>query len=317
MAESYYGLGQYRSNNSTNYLTPITTTSSYQNNGTSYRDIVIERTDGITTVFEKGKNYLLQLKLPKNRAYDTKVKIKLGLKNDNSQFLQIRQIIVPRDSENALEISKICLYKIGNKDYVGIVRSSENDCEPYDVIQNTGEVSYKDPSSGATQLQNDYLFQEIVQRFNNAENIESSFATFNIVFSPKIDNIQFDKIILEIIREDYDQDINYTIDNIAYKGRYFNINNSSLYNASLYEIVDLLNNNIIPNKPLTHIGVWSHPELMLAINGEEIMIGRSGFYEIDDYEITSLGVAAKQPTEQNPNINDKFIIDYQYPLSNS
>lgn len=316
MAESYYGLGQYRSNNSTNYLTPITTTSSYQNNGTSYRDVVIERT-GNTTVFEKGKNYLLQLKLPKNRAYDTKVKIKLGLKDDNSQFLQIRQIIVPRDSENALEISKICLYKIENKDYVGIVRSSINDCESYDVIQDTEEVFYKDPSSGATQLQNDYLFQEIVQRFNNAENIESSFASFNIVFSPKIDNIQFDKIILEIIREDYDQDINYTIDNIAYKGRYFNINNSSLYNASLYEIVDLLNNNIIPNKPLTHIGVWSHPELMLAINGEEIMIGRSGFYEIDDYEITSLGVAAKQPTEQNPNINDKFVIDYQYPLSNS
>lgn len=254
MAESYYGLGQYRSNNSTNYLTPITTTSSYQNNGTSYRDVVIERT-GNTTVFEKGKNYLLQLKLPKNRAYDTKVKIKLGLKDDNSQFLQIRQIIVPRDSENALEISKICLYKIENKDYVGIVRSSINDCESYDVIQDTEEVFYKDPSSGATQLQNDYLFQEIVQRFNNAENIESSFASFNIVFSPKIDNIQFDKIILEIIREDYDQDINYTIDNIAYKGRYFNINNSSLYNASLYEIVDLLNNNIIPNKPLTHIGV--------------------------------------------------------------
>ena len=255
MAESYYGLGQYRSNNSISYLTSITTTSSYQNNGTSYRDVVIEITDSNTTVFEKGKNYLLQLKLPKNRAYDTKVKIKLGLKDDNSQFLQIRQIIVPRDSDNALEISKICLYKIENKDYVGIVRSSANDCVSYDVIQNTEGVFYKDPSLGTTQLQNDYLFQEIVQRFNNAEDIESSFATFNIVFSPKIDNIQFDKIILEIIREDYDQDINYTIDNTAYKGRYFNINNSSLYNASLYKIVDLLSDNIIPNKPLTHIGV--------------------------------------------------------------
>ena len=46
---------------------------------------------------------------------------------------------------------------------------------------------------------------------------------------------------------------------------------------------------------------------MLAINGEEIHIGQSGFYEINDYTITSFGVAAKDN-------DDKFIIDYQYEI---
>jgi len=46
---------------------------------------------------------------------------------------------------------------------------------------------------------------------------------------------------------------------------------------------------------------------MLAINGEHIQIGQSGFYELDDYHIDSLGVVAKDN-------NDKFVIDYQYKI---
>jgi hypothetical protein len=44
---------------------------------------------------------------------------------------------------------------------------------------------------------------------------------------------------------------------------------------------------------------------MMAINGEEIKVGPSGYYELNDFEITSLGIACMDS-------NDKFTIDYQY-----
>jgi hypothetical protein len=48
--------------------------------------------------------------------------------------------------------------------------------------------------------------------------------------------------------------------------------------------------------------------LLLAVNGEEIKIGQSNFYELDDFTITSLGVVAKDGS-------DRFTIDYQYRAS--
>jgi hypothetical protein len=47
---------------------------------------------------------------------------------------------------------------------------------------------------------------------------------------------------------------------------------------------------------------------LLAINGEEIKIGQSNFYELDDFTITSLGVVAKDSY-------DRFTIDYQYQVN--
>lgn len=47
---------------------------------------------------------------------------------------------------------------------------------------------------------------------------------------------------------------------------------------------------------------------MLAINGEEIKIGQTNFYELNDFTIKSLGVVAKD-------VNDRFTIDYQYALN--
>ena len=58
---------------------------------------------------------------------------------------------------------------------------------------------------------------------------------------------------------------------------------------------------------LTKIGIWGHPELMMAINGEEIKIGSSGYYELNDYNIDKLCVAAD-------GAEDMFVLDYQYIL---
>jgi hypothetical protein len=43
----------------------------------------------------------------------------------------------------------------------------------------------------------------------------------------------------------------------------------------------------------------------MSINGEEIQIGASGYYELNDFDVTSFAVVADGP-------EDKFILDYQY-----
>jgi hypothetical protein len=70
----------------------------------------------------------------------------------------------------------------------------------------------------------------------------------------------------------------------------------------------LIGSEITGVNALTHIGVWGHPEQILAINGEEIRIGQSGFYELNDFTITQLGVIVNDP------IKDRFTIDYEYKL---
>lgn len=46
--------------------------------------------------------------------------------------------------------------------------------------------------------------------------------------------------------------------------------------------------------------------MYLAINGEQIQIGKNGFYELDDFNITNLGIVVK-----DENI-DRFSIDYEF-----
>lgn len=58
------------------------------------------------------------------------------------------------------------------------------------------------------------------------------------------------------------------------------------------------------------IGVWGNQGLRLAINGEEIRIGPSGYYEMDIIPIYRLGVAAG-PGTGAADKND-FTIDYLY-----
>jgi hypothetical protein len=44
---------------------------------------------------------------------------------------------------------------------------------------------------------------------------------------------------------------------------------------------------------------------MMAINGEEVQIGSSGYYELNEFNVNSLCVVADGP-------KDTFVLDYQY-----
>lgn len=128
--------------------------------------------------------------------------------------------------------------------------------------------------------------------------------SFDIIFQPNDANLQY--IYLYLVPEQIDNDIYWTDNGQEYYGRH--IDTEEIV-AKLYTIKNLLSDvisNIDPNKasPIK-FGIWGHSELMFTINGEEIKIGPSEYYELRDFEIYYLGVVARDS-------KDKFTIDIQY-----
>lgn len=71
-------------------------------------------------------------------------------------------------------------------------------------------------------------------------------------------------------------------------------------------------NNLVPKitdgSPLERIGVWGHPGQIMAINGEQIKIGPSGYYELEGLDVSSFGIVA----ENDQYKRDGFTLDYGY-----
>lgn len=110
----------------------------------------------------------------------------------------------------------------------------------------------------------------------------------NIIFTP---NDTYDYITLTVLRDSTDW----------LPGK---MKKMTISDVKLREI-----NNILPTSNIVKIGIQAPSGLMFTINGEEMMMGRTGIYELYNKEIpiTKLGFVTEK--ENNDNF---FIIDYQY-----
>ena len=105
-----------------------------------------------------------------------------------------------------------------------------------------------------------------------------------------------------MIRTAEDYNIQGVVDGSNVYGRYIPLDQ---FDYSLYTLTNLVN-DIRPNGQLDRVGIWSHPGLLMSVNGEEIRVGKSGLWEVDGIlPIKSLGIVAKD-------YNDNFSIDYTY-----
>lgn len=138
--------------------------------------------------------------------------------------------------------------------------------------------------------------------------------TYKFAFSPKYNLSEgFPYLLLETERSGIESHtLQYTSNGIDFNGTCLNLEKVK---ATIYTVSNLLSNGSSGlaqiqsgTNQVIHIGVWGHPEQILTINGEEIKIGRTGFYEIKDYEISSLGVVVTDPSK------DRFTIDYEYKI---
>ena len=128
---------------------------------------------------------------------------------------------------------------------------------------------------------------------------DTDYSIFEIVISPS-DNHVFDRIYFELNREliDYNTHI---ADDIY--GRTLSIEIERL--DEIYNVIDFLENSI-DTDTLKQIGVQGPPGLLMSINGEEIRIGRSGLYEINNgVSVSFIGFIIEQDEKY-------FVLDYQY-----
>lgn len=316
-----YGMGQYRKQTGVNYLTLIASDTDIspkiidiKTNSYTYRDIYFDLTD-VNNSFKYGEVYFLELTLPRHIQYTNDIDIKIcgQIGNDidiENQFQNIRQIIVPSTLSNSEYYKDVLLYKYNNTTKVGIIISDAQKASNGDVYQGYNKKYYIKQDNGEDIEISNYQTSRIIESWNLV-NIDSNTITYNMIFSPKFDNKDngYPYLYLEIDRNnEWNVNTQYidAYNNNTYRGLFIDTRYAKL---SVYKVNNLLNQENIGQTSLNHIGVWGHPEMYLAINGEQIQIGKNGFYELNDFNITNLGVAVKTDDDSRFSIDYEFIIE--------
>lgn len=151
-----------------------------------------------------------------------------------------------------------------------------------------------------------------LQNSNDSQTIEdytvpagTGSTTFDIVLTP---NATYNLIVFVLARTTEDYNV---IENSQY-GRIMDItvNENNIY--LMTNIIDTLASSYGLTE-LIRIGVQGPTGLMMSINGEQIKIGKTGIYELNDIniKITYLGFALKENV-LNVDGYDNFILDFEY-----
>ena len=339
MSSISYGMGQIRYNSNTNYVTDLgfsseivkVSISSEGENADYYQDILLAAPQSFQQ-FVMGTPYLLRLTIPKDENYNTVFRIKLvetvsagtdeiyTIASNLSNYQILKYINLPKTTES-LNNDLIILYPVDendnpwyehdnieiSKNKVAIVNRDLNHVSAGDVIVENGNYYFCKPIENSEDNYDLILIQNkntVILNHSWAITEVSDTVTYDIVFTPKTLEQHFKNIWIELYRENYDQDI--------FDGDYYGrrINPESQYfSAAVYELRNLITTDTDVSS-FNHIGVYGHPNLIMAINGEEIHVGQSGYYELNDFEITSFAIAAHDN-------NDKFTVDYQYQQTTS
>lgn len=155
-------------------------------------------------------------------------------------------------------------------------------------------------------LQNSTEIQDNIQTMASyivAKGSGADYVTYEMILAP---NGTYNQILFELNRTSFD----YTLENEdGTNGRVIEIEIDNF--ELVYNVIDHLN-TILGITELKKIGVQGPPGLLMCINGEEIRIGRSGIYEINNgVVVTFIGFIVKQSSQTDDNL-DYFILDYQY-----
>lgn len=346
MAGRGYGMGQYRFNRDYDYITKICDWESGSDkikyfSKDDFQDVFMILDDDNKKI-EYEKSYYLHLEIPQHKEYALTLNLKMGRTVENSDdspdmnhYQFIRELnILPSPNYSDKKISeKVILYALPSNDgesnnekiTANIIMdddSRKDELENWikEISDSSGEKKYYINNE---EIDNDKIIKYQIARIDKTwlyENAEDTNITFDLVFSPKFSVSEpYNCLILELQRQSYDNEIQY-IDPISgnpHKGVHLNKEKIS---GELYEIDNLLvstdanNNNFSPSATINHIAVWSNPEFMFCINGEQIQIGQNNFYELNDFPITFFGVVVRKVDGKN-NFDDRFTVDYQYKLS--
>ena len=143
---------------------------------------------------------------------------------------------------------------------------------------------------------------QTIKSYNVAQG--TGYTIFELVISP---NATYNQVIFELSRIVLD----YTTENED--GTYGRIISAEVLEFySIYNVISYLSSNYSGLTRLTKIGIQGPPGLIMCINGEEIRIGKSGIYEINNgITIHNIGFIVKESDFTQDGL-DYFIMDFQY-----
>ena len=214
----------------------------------------------------------------------------------NSQIIE-GQEIKKANSTSEIEFTNICVSLQGdavlqNQSHYylkfKVARRESTQQKFYLRLKNNDNISESDDEA--------YTVGEFIAEMGTGDKI------FEVIISP---NKNYNKILwdLQRISDDYQK----APDQGVSSGRLMNVTDIVL--ANIKNVVD----NILASSGasgtttyLTKIGIQGPPSLLMCINGEQIRIGRSGIYEINNENITISFVGFV------PNQLDYFIMDFEY-----
>ena len=141
---------------------------------------------------------------------------------------------------------------------------------------------------------NEQLIQEFIVPTGN------DTMYFEVIFTP---NATYNQILWELQRT--------TLDYQSDQGRLMNIIVKNF--TQLINVISTLQQTYTNITYLTKIGIQGPPSLLMCINGEQIRIGKSGIYEINNdlIKINFISFVPKQNTLSSNGI-DYFIMDFEY-----
>lgn len=278
------------------------TSSSGSNSASSFKDVLIT----FDATLSKGKDYYLYIKIPRDMNYDMSFNIKL-IKNKNNTrqvYQYLKQVSVVRGGTGA-NAHDVALYENQDGDIVaGIVqpKPSGNGVSGniYSTQNSDGTYTYYTYGKNGYVRTSNVNATQMIESWKTEQG--TTFGTFELVFRPVEDG--FTGILVEMVRSAIDYSIQRNSGASIEFGRYVDISKTEVRMYSITNLVD----SIHQKGSLSRVGVWGRPGLIMAINGEEIRVGPSGFYEEDVVPIESIGIVS----ETNDFANGNWTMDYTY-----
>lgn len=272
---------------------------------TSFQDVAISP----ATAFIKDQDYYFKIAIPQDMNYEMNFNIKLireDATTSETAYQFLKNVTVSRGG-SGMNVYKVVLYgyPVGQKEqtmaamiplpYVAGAPGVENA-----LYYNEQNKRYYLCTGGANYTQTTDINELSVSAIWKVEQ-GKNFGVFELTFRPVQDG--FTSILLEMIRTAEDYSIQHTGSAGIEFGRKVDI---TAIQTTVYSITNLVDNMNVEND-LSRIGIWGHSGLVMMINGEEIKIGPSGYYELDALPIESIGIVAP-----DNDFSNNFTIDYAY-----
>lgn len=276
---------------------------------TGYADLIVGLSSNMT--FDRNTDYYIKIDLPQNVNYDFSFNIRLCKQDEDSteSYQYLKTFTVPRGG-NYSNSHTVALYATDPTSDASSVKAMipiEVDNFPTSgavvgsLYHKRNTTTYGVGVIGGT-VETTTKVNAAIMSESWKQDVTGTMKSIEIVFRPVVDGMNYLK--LQMVRTTQDSSIFTEITDVegnksTVEGRAIQLTDVSY---KLYKL-----NNLLPSalSSFSRIGVWSHSGLLMAVNGEEIRVGASGYYELAVIPVSSLGIVAQ-------GYQDNWTLDYEY-----